>query len=78
MIFFLCQMYNQSGMGGDAIRPPVSLANLPNLPNLPLPPDLSRLHQEKALNLQVFVPDFFIFVTYAIANISVTPLKIVK
>ncbi len=42
------QMYNQSGMGGEGgIRPPVSL------PSLPLPPDLSRLHQEKALNLQV-------------------------
>jgi hypothetical protein len=41
-------MYNQSGMGGEGgIRPPVSL------PSLPLPPDLSRLHQEKALNLQV-------------------------
>jgi hypothetical protein len=44
-------MYNQSGMGGEGgIRPPVSL---PSLPSLPLPPDLSRLHQEKALNLQV-------------------------
>ena len=44
------QMYNQSGMGGGegvGLRPPVSL------PSLPLPPDLSRLHQEKVLNLKV-------------------------
>ncbi len=52
LITIVCvQMYNQSGMGGEGgIRPPVSL---PSLPSLPLPPDLSRLHQEKALNLQV-------------------------
>jgi hypothetical protein len=51
-------MYNQSGMGGEHhIRPPVSLPNLPNLPNLPLPPDMSRLHHEKALNLQVATGD---------------------
>ena len=44
-------MYNhQSGMGGgEGMRPPLPL------PNMPLPPDLPALHhQEKALNLQVY------------------------
>jgi hypothetical protein len=51
------QMYNQSGMGGEGgIRPPVSL------PSLPLPPDLSRLHQEKALNLQVQILQVHIWI----------------
>ncbi|XP_023349146.1 AT-rich interactive domain-containing protein 3A isoform X2 [Eurytemora carolleeae] len=44
----LLKMYNQSGMGGEQLRSPLSM------PNLPLPPDLPGMHmQEKALNLQV-------------------------
>jgi len=44
----LLKMYNQStGMGGDQIRPPMSL------PNMPLPPDMIGLQQDKALNLHV-------------------------
>jgi len=43
-------MYNQSGMGGEQLRSPLSM------PNLPLPPDLPGMHmQEKALNLQVLI-----------------------
>jgi len=44
----LLKMYNQrEGMGGEGIRPPMSL------PNMPLPPDMAGLHQDKALNLHV-------------------------
>ena len=38
----LLKMYNQrEGMGGEGIRPPMSL------PNMPLPPDMAGLHQDK-------------------------------
>merc|ERR1719334_2733371 len=34
-------------MGAEGIRPPMPL------PNMPLPPDITGLHQDKALNLHV-------------------------
>ena len=38
----LLKMYNQKeGMGGEGVRPPLPL------PNMPLPPDMAGLHQDK-------------------------------